>query len=95
MTTRVLGFSPRHRLALLCGFMVTTLACSSQGWEEYMEAGYEAQQSGRLQEAEEMLLVAVQYAGLLEHTGREREALAMAERARAIRPADFVPPGRP
>ena len=51
-----------HRRALLCSFLVTSLACSSQGWEEYMEAGYEAQQSGRLLEAEEMFLVAVQYA---------------------------------
>jgi tetratricopeptide (TPR) repeat protein len=42
-------------------FLVTSLACSSQGWEEYTEAGYEAHQSGRLLEAEEMFLVAVQY----------------------------------
>jgi len=50
------------RWALLCSLLVTCFACSSQGWEDYMEAGYEAQQSGRLVEAEEMLLVAVQYA---------------------------------
>ena len=47
---------------LLCSLLVTCLACSSQGWEEYIEAGYEAQQSGRLREAEEMFLVAVQFA---------------------------------
>jgi tetratricopeptide (TPR) repeat protein len=47
---------------LLPGLLAACLACSSQGWEEYMEAGYEAQQSGRLVEAEEMFLVAARYA---------------------------------
>ena len=50
------------RRALLHSFLITCLACSSQGWEDYMEAGYEALQSGRFVEAEEMFLVAVRHA---------------------------------
>ena len=39
-------------------YLLICLGCGSASWEDYMEAGFEAQQSGRYAEAEEVLLLA-------------------------------------
>ena len=50
------------RVLILLTVCVAAIACGGLQWEDYMEAAYHARQDGRYREAEELLLVAADYA---------------------------------
>ena len=53
---------PRIRVVVLLVVHFASAACGGLQWEDYMEAAYHARQDGRYREAEELLLVAADYA---------------------------------
>ncbi|MYK89255.1 MAG: tetratricopeptide repeat protein [Acidobacteria bacterium] len=65
-TPGVIAHPRRHRPRILVFFLLVVCfapaACGGLQWEDYMEAAYHARQDGRYREAEELLLVAADYA---------------------------------
>ena len=53
---------PRVLVFALLVVCLAPAACRGLQWEDYMEAAYHARQDGRYREAEELLLVAADYA---------------------------------